>query len=414
MASIILGLFSIGYITMSRYIKNTGAFYAYISAGIGENIGTSASFIAIFAYICIQMAIVAMLGFFLNLFISEHFHSVIPWWVLSAIAILTIWVMSVRKVEVGGMLLGVLMLCEIVITLVLDGAVLMQTNHPLTYDAFKPSVFLDGNLGIAFVFAIASFIGFESTAIYAEECRDPKRTVPRATLISLLVIALFFCFSSWSLTQVYPTGEIKAVAAKDPGNFVFTIARVYLGQWSIDVMNVLLITSLFAAALAFHNNISRYIFSIARDGLIWKELCAVHKDNGTPHNACHIHSAIMLLLLIGMGAVGVDPILYIFSFGSAMATLCVLLLQTGVSLSVILFFQRHPGMGEGRLSTRYIPLLSLCTMVATVILVLDNFNVIMGNDSWLVNIIPLLVALTVLIGYAWSKHKKREVVESAI
>ncbi len=404
-ASVILGLFSVGYITMSRYVNNTGAFYAYIAAGMGENIGSSASFIALFAYICVQLAVVAMSGFFLSLFVQSHFHVDIPWWILSALCLLLVWVMSVRKIEVGGKLLGVLMLCEMAITLVLDGAVLAKTSQPLSFSAFTPSVFLDGNLGIAFVFAIASFIGFESTAIYGEECREPRKTIPRATLIALVVIALFFCFSAWSLSQVYPASEIKAVAAKDPGNFVFTIARQYVGQWSVDVMNVLLITSLFAAALAFHNNISRYIFSVARDGLIWQELCAVHEKNGTPHNACHVHSVIMLLLIIGIGAAGLDPILAVFSFGSAIATLCILLLQAGVSMAVILFFRRQPQSQESRLSTLYIPVASLVTMGATVLLVVDNLTVLTGSDSRAVDIIPVLIALVIPLGYMWSKHK---------
>lgn len=406
-ASVILYLFSVGYITMSRYVSNAGAFYAYISSGIGKDIGTSASFVALFSYICIQMAVIAMLGFFLSIFVSEHLHLTIPWWVLSSIATLLVWMMSVRKIEVGGKLLGVLMLCEIAVVLLLDGAVLTQVDHPLAFDGFKPSVFLDGHLGIAFVFAIASFVGFESTAIYSEECREPKKTVPRATLVSLLVIALFFCFSSWSLSQVYPVNEIKAVAAKDPGNFVFNIAQSYLGRWSVDVMNVLLITSLFAAALAFHNNISRYIFSISREGVIWKELCAVHKEHGTPHNACHLYSILILLLLVGMGIAGLDPILYIFSFGSALATLGILLLQAGVSLSVILYFRRNVTTGERRMNTLYVPVVSLITMVLTTLLVMDNFAMLTGNDSVAVEIIPVLVVLIIPLGYSWSKYRNR-------
>lgn len=407
-ASLILALFSIGYITMSRYINNAGAFYAYISAGMGENIGTSASFIALFAYICVQIAVVAMLGFFLSIFLQDHFSLTVPWWLLSALSILIVWMMSVRKIEVGGRVLGILMVCEIAITLLLDFAVITTVDHPLSYAPFRPQVFLDGNLGIAFVFAIASFIGFESTAIYGEECKDPKKTIPRATIIALLVIAIFFSFSSWSLAQVYGVDELKTLAGKNPGNFVFIIAHTYLGQWSVDVMNILLITSLFAAALAFHNNISRYIFSIARDGLIWKELCAVHEDNGTPHNACHVHSLIMLFLIIGMGAIGLDPILHIFSFGSAIATLCILLLQSGVSLSVILFFRNNPLRGESKASTWYIPALSLATMAATVLLVLGNFNMIIGNDSKLVDIIPVLIFLIIPLGCIYSRNRKRQ------
>lgn len=66
-ASVILGLFAVEYITMSRYVNNTGAFYACITAGMGENIGSLASFIALFAYICVQLAVVVMPGFFLSL-----------------------------------------------------------------------------------------------------------------------------------------------------------------------------------------------------------------------------------------------------------------------------------------------------------------------------------------------------------
>ncbi|MEN3751724.1 hypothetical protein [Mangrovibacter yixingensis] len=55
-ANVILGLFAVGYITMSRYVNNTGAFYACIATGMGENIGSLASFIALFAYIGAQLA----------------------------------------------------------------------------------------------------------------------------------------------------------------------------------------------------------------------------------------------------------------------------------------------------------------------------------------------------------------------
>jgi amino acid transporter len=47
---------------------------------------------------------------------------------------------------------------------------------------------LTGSAGIAFAFAFASFIGFEATAIYGEESKDPKKVVPRATYWAVGII----------------------------------------------------------------------------------------------------------------------------------------------------------------------------------------------------------------------------------
>ncbi len=401
LSCIILMLFAVGFIAMSRHVNNAGAFYTYISKGMGENWGASASVLALMAYISIQIAIVAMLGFFTQLFIEEHFSAHIPWWALSMLFVLVCWVLSIKRVEVGGKLLGILILAEVAIVLLTDVMLLIKKVGPYSFQSFEPSVFMQGNLGIAFIFTIAAFIGFESTAIYAEECRDPHKTVPRATVCALLLITAFFCFTSWSLVQAYGFDQIVAIASKDPGNFVFNITRQYVGQWAVETMSVLLITSLFAAALAFHNNISRYLFSISRDGLIWKELCKTHPTNGTPHNASHVHSVIMLMLLAGMGSAGLDPMVHIFAIGSAVATLCILILQLGVSAAVILFFHRMEN-SENPFTVFWAPLLSMVCMSVTIILVVNNLQSLSGSDSSVVKMIPWFIAGCALMGYGMS------------
>ncbi|MBK0097382.1 APC family permease [Erwinia sp. S63] len=408
LSCIILMLFAVGFIAMSRHVNNAGAFYTYISKGMGENWGASASVLALMAYISIQIAIVAMLGFFTQLFIEEHFSAHIPWWALSMLFVLVCWVLSIKRVEVGGKLLGILMLAEVAIVLLTDVMLLVKKVGPYSFQSFEPSVFMQGNLGIAFIFTIAAFIGFESTAIYAEECRDPHKTVPRATVCALLLITAFFCFTSWSLVQAYGFDQIVAIASKDPGNFVFNITRQYVGQWAVETMSVLLITSLFAAALAFHNNISRYLFSISRDGLIWKELCKTHPTNGTPHNASHVHSVIMLMLLAGMGSAGLDPMVHIFAIGSAVATLCILILQLGVSAAVILFFRRMEN-NENPFTVFWAPLLSMVCMSVTIILVVNNLQSLSGSDSSVVKMIPWFIAGCALMGYGMSLKRNFKV-----
>ena len=52
-ATIVLGLFAIGYATMAKHITSTGAFYGYISHGLGRVMGMASGLIITMAYICL-------------------------------------------------------------------------------------------------------------------------------------------------------------------------------------------------------------------------------------------------------------------------------------------------------------------------------------------------------------------------
>ena len=61
--AVALAIFAVGYAAMSRYITNAGAFYAYISQGIGRPTGVGASIVALIAYNAMQVGIYGMFGF---------------------------------------------------------------------------------------------------------------------------------------------------------------------------------------------------------------------------------------------------------------------------------------------------------------------------------------------------------------
>jgi amino acid transporter len=102
------------------------------------------------------------------------------------------------SVDIGAKVLGVFLTVEVIALLVLAVSILSQGGASgIDFGAsFNPeNIFaggLTGGAGIAFAFALASFIGFEATAIYSEESKDPKRTVPRATYMSVVFITVLF------------------------------------------------------------------------------------------------------------------------------------------------------------------------------------------------------------------------------
>src|SRR5918911_2042691 len=60
--AVALGLFSVGYAAMSRYVSNAGAFYAYLANGLGKAWGVSGSFVALVAYNGIQIGLYGLFG----------------------------------------------------------------------------------------------------------------------------------------------------------------------------------------------------------------------------------------------------------------------------------------------------------------------------------------------------------------
>ena len=61
-AALILSLFTVGFVAMSRHIVNSGAFYSYISHGLGRMIGVAAAFIALPAYAAMQIGLLGLFG----------------------------------------------------------------------------------------------------------------------------------------------------------------------------------------------------------------------------------------------------------------------------------------------------------------------------------------------------------------
>ena len=72
---------------------------------------------------------------------------------------------------------------RITILLLLSGWVLLTADaaRPIAFAPFGIEAIATPGLGLALVFVVSAFIGFEATAIFGEEARDPKRTISRPT-----------------------------------------------------------------------------------------------------------------------------------------------------------------------------------------------------------------------------------------
>ena len=137
-------------------------------------------------------------------------------------------------------------------------------------------------LGMSLVFVVTAFVGFEATAIFGEEARDRGRTIPRATYIAVVLIALFYAFTTWTIVLYYGPDRIQEQAEQHTATLYLAAVKALLGPLAGHIMQGLLVASLFACALSFHNTLNRYLFAAGREGLLWRGLGRTHRDHHSP------------------------------------------------------------------------------------------------------------------------------------
>lgn len=407
--AIILLLFSVGYSLMSQHITNAGAFYSYVTRGIGKSTGLGAAFVALVSYTAIQLGVYGLFGATLSGLLQSWGAPEIPWWVCSLAALAVVAVLGYRNVDLSVKVLGVLLLCEVAIIAVMDFAVLAQGGaHGISADSFTPGAFMSGNPGIGVMFAIASFMGFEATAIYGEEARNPRRTVPIATYAAVVVVGLFYAFSAWAVVLAYGPGQVVDAAGKNISGLTFAAADTYVGRAAQDIMNVLLVTSLFAVLLAFHNALARYLFSLGRESVIPTRFGRSHARHESPHLGSVTQTVSAVVILMIFVAAGLDPVANVFSWMSGLATLGLIALMALTSVGVVLFFRRT--RADTRLwNTTIAPVLGLLGLLFLLALVIMNFTTLIGGSlSLALAFEAVLVAafvLGVLLALRWKSSR---------
>ncbi|URM96594.1 APC family permease [Actinomadura madurae] len=382
----VLLLFAVGYSAMSRHIVNAGGFYTYVAHGLGRIPGLGAATLALFAYTAIQAGMFGALGAYVDRFVQRYLGAGLPWWLYSLAGTALCLALGVRKVEVGARALGVMLLLESALIIVLDVAIFATGGASeggpagLSWEPFSPAAVFSGALGIALVFAYTSFIGFEATVIYGEEARDPRRTVPKATYIALIGMGVFYSISAWLLTNSFRADSVVAEAGDDPESFAAKALRSQLGAISNDIMSVLIITSIFAAVLAFHNTLARYLFALGRQGLVWGRLGRTHRTRQSPHVAC-LAQAATATAVIGVFAVsGADPYGGLYVWATGLGAIGVIILQSVASVAVFVFFRRRSA--DKRVwHTVLAPALSMLGLLGLAAVSLSNFGLLIGDPG---------------------------------
>jgi amino acid transporter len=428
-ATIVLTIFSVGYVAMSRKVTTAGGFYSYISHGLGRELGLGSGFAAVVAYSVFEASLCGGFAFFLQAKLSQigqgtglSWLGYIQWPWLALLMVVIISVITYFDIRLTARILGVLLIGEILFLLIFDAFMFargISSSTAMTLDAINPvKAFqgfpVTGSLAagipaIGLFFAFWSWVGFEMAPNYGEESRDPKRIVPRAMYISVIGLGIFYIITSWAPFAGYHTlGDAIGQAQNNAALYYLGPAQQYIALGVDQALSILIITGSFACGMAFHNTACRYFYSLGREKVLPAALGRTHPHWKSPHIASITQSVIAAVIVVLFAIFGgrdnpnQQAYLELYGLMAVMGVIVILAIQALVSMAILVYFWRHHGTEVHWWSTVLAPVVSFAGQALVLFLLIQNFGFIAGSFRLANYLVPIdLVIFAVGIGLAF-------------
>lgn len=339
-ATVILLFFSVGFSWMSPRIPDAGAFYSYVHHGLGKRAGLGTAAVALLSYILLTVSMTCYLGVQAGNLLESWTGIELPWWLISAIMLLIVGYLGFHDIELSAKVLGLVLILEVVAVVAIDLGVLLSGNE-LATQPFSPSEAISGAPGLGLLFAFLGFFGFEATAVFRNEAKDPERTIPRATFLAVSIIGALYFVSSWLVISGLGVDDAVAISQQNPDTAVIALAGEVVAPIMADVVQMLIVTSMFACMLAFHNIVTRYLFTLGQRGVLPRSLAVVHATHRAPSRASLWVSGTSTLIVAVSALAQLDPVLQIYTWYSGAGAVGVIFMMTLTSAAILGFAKNY-------------------------------------------------------------------------
>jgi amino acid transporter len=148
--------------------------------------------------------------------------------------------------------------------------------NPANWTPFAPNGFTGVMKGVSAVFF--AYIGFDALSTTAEECKNPRRDLPRAMMYSLIICTILYCTLALVLTGMVSYTKLNV---GDPLAFVFGVEGANI-QWIAGIIAISAVIALATVFLVFQIGQPRLWMAMSRDGLLPKKFSSIHPKFKTP------------------------------------------------------------------------------------------------------------------------------------
>jgi len=339
----------------SRIWPSSGSFITFISRAVSPGLGLAVAVVAIVGYVVAFAGIYLFVGQFILTEIFKTDATTTATVITGVVYGLLVLIPVIIGLQMSMRLAIAMYALEVTIVLAISFAILVQGgDHGLSTEPFR---FGDvGTKGVASALALAvlAFVGFEAPAPLAEESRNPRRNLPLAIMIGILVSGGIYVLGSYASIVAFPSAD---AFANDPIPFT-TAADRFISPLS-KVITLLFITSISASFMMANTQTSRVVFNGAREGLWFRVLANVHPRFQTPWLAATAFVVPSLVIA------AVSPLFSDVTTASGLlstwGTLGVILMyaMTNLALVVLWFRNRRAGVTRPVLTWLVIPIVGM-------------------------------------------------------
>lgn len=280
MAGIAIALLGNTLAEFSRSIPSTGSFITFIGKTFGPVMAIATTIVICIGYIIAMASVITISGGWTQIILQHFLNINIPWQPLTLFFSAIVFLLMVRGVGLSTKWAGYFFLLEMVV-LILVSVITMATNAShLTLAPFNPANISGGvtGFGLGFPVAVYMFVGWENSAALAEETDNPRKNVPKAIFISIVLMALSYLLFSYATVVSFNYNVTTLAAAEVP---FITAAQKVSGVLALFAY-IAGFTSTIGVLIAGSNSQARLIFNAAREGLLPAGLARLHSKRRTP------------------------------------------------------------------------------------------------------------------------------------
>ncbi|GAA2665538.1 amino acid permease [Streptomyces lunalinharesii] len=284
----ITALFSaLSYAELAGTIPVAGSSYSYAYATLGELIAWVCGWCLILEYGVSVAAVAVGWGQYLNEFLNGTLGVTIPaalsappgqggYFNLPALLVVLLAMVFLLGGAKESARANTIMVIVKILTLLLFCGVAIQGVKSGNYANFMPM----GMAGVSAAGATLffSYIGFDAASTAGEEAKNPQRDLPRAIMLSLVIVTALYCLVAAIAVGALPWQEFKGSEAALAG-----ILKTVTGQgyWSV-LLAFGAVVAIASVVLTVLYGQTRILFAMSRDRLVPKVFSKVHPKSGVP------------------------------------------------------------------------------------------------------------------------------------
>ena len=311
-----VSLVAYGFIQLSRYISHSGSVYALVGRTLGPHVGFVAGCALFAAYVTIGTGSTIEIALFSDKVLSGiHLigDDTTEWIWTALVALVLVFALSLAEIRVITRILLYVELAGAALVSVLSVVILVRTGtghspggQQLSWSFLSlPSGTDFSTIAGAAVFGFLAFAGFEGAATLGEETINPKREIPRAIRITVIVVGLFFLLTIVSQTIGFGTDDGGVAAFEASGSPYGDLATAYIGSAMAVVLNLVASLSLFAITIGTLNGAARVGFALVRDAGVRGPVGRLSK-RGAPVAVLSVIAVAVLCFMVGQRLAGTE------------------------------------------------------------------------------------------------------------